>query len=59
MVQTPATAPLTRNAMAYVLAGGRGSRLMELTDWHRWHDQPRSPSRSWPYLLALAECRPP
>lgn len=32
MVQTPATAPLTRNAMAYVLAGGRGSRLMELTD---------------------------
>ena len=32
MVQTPATAPLTRIAMAYVLAGGRGSRLMELTD---------------------------
>src|SRR5262249_56315197 len=25
-------APLTRVAMAYVLAGGRGSRLMELTD---------------------------
>jgi len=25
-------APLARNAMAYVLAGGRGSRLMELTD---------------------------
>lgn len=24
--------PLTRDAMAYVLAGGRGSRLMELTD---------------------------
>ncbi len=24
--------PLTRSAMAYVLAGGRGSRLMELTD---------------------------
>ena len=24
--------PLARNAMAYVLAGGRGSRLMELTD---------------------------
>ena len=32
MVQTPATGPLTRIAMAYVLAGGRGSRLMELTD---------------------------
>ncbi|KIZ42459.1 MULTISPECIES: glucose-1-phosphate adenylyltransferase [Rhodopseudomonas] len=27
-----ATAPLARHAMAYVLAGGRGSRLMELTD---------------------------
>lgn len=27
------TAPLARHAMAYVLAGGRGSRLMELTDW--------------------------
>src|SRR5471032_2324083 len=26
------TAPLARNAMAYVLAGGRGTRLMELTD---------------------------
>ncbi|MBS7545620.1 glucose-1-phosphate adenylyltransferase [Ancylobacter oerskovii] len=26
------TAPLARTAMAYVLAGGRGSRLMELTD---------------------------
>src|SRR5215475_6388509 len=26
------TAPLARDAMAYVLAGGRGSRLMELTD---------------------------
>jgi glucose-1-phosphate adenylyltransferase len=26
------TAPLSRDAMAYVLAGGRGSRLMELTD---------------------------
>jgi glucose-1-phosphate adenylyltransferase len=26
-------APLARNAMAYVLAGGRGSRLMELTDF--------------------------
>jgi glucose-1-phosphate adenylyltransferase len=25
-------APLARNTMAYVLAGGRGSRLMELTD---------------------------
>jgi hypothetical protein len=27
-----ASAPLSRSAMAYVLAGGRGSRLMELTD---------------------------
>jgi glucose-1-phosphate adenylyltransferase len=26
------TAPLARSAMAYVLAGGRGSRLLELTD---------------------------
>jgi glucose-1-phosphate adenylyltransferase len=26
------TLPLSRHAMAYVLAGGRGSRLMELTD---------------------------
>jgi glucose-1-phosphate adenylyltransferase len=26
------TSPLSRDAMAYVLAGGRGSRLMELTD---------------------------
>ena len=26
-------APLSRHAMAYVLAGGRGSRLMELTDF--------------------------
>ena len=26
------SSPLARNAMAYVLAGGRGSRLMELTD---------------------------
>jgi glucose-1-phosphate adenylyltransferase len=29
--RTP-TAPVARSAMAYVLAGGRGSRLMELTD---------------------------
>jgi len=28
----PAAAPLARSAMAFVLAGGRGSRLMELTD---------------------------
>jgi glucose-1-phosphate adenylyltransferase len=28
----PPSAPLSRSAMAYVLAGGRGSRLMELTD---------------------------
>src|SRR5689334_13057492 len=29
---TPPTGPHVRHAMAYVLAGGRGSRLMELTD---------------------------
>jgi glucose-1-phosphate adenylyltransferase len=29
---TGASAPLSRQAMAYVLAGGRGSRLLELTD---------------------------
>ncbi|MBS7789699.1 glucose-1-phosphate adenylyltransferase [Roseococcus sp. SDR] len=28
----PSSAPLARTAMAFVLAGGRGSRLMELTD---------------------------
>jgi glucose-1-phosphate adenylyltransferase len=33
MPATPTpSAPLARSAMAYVLAGGRGSRLMELTD---------------------------
>ena len=32
MSETRRTAPLARDAMAYVLAGGRGSRLMELTD---------------------------
>ena len=32
MVQISSNAPLARVAMAYVLAGGRGSRLMELTD---------------------------
>ena len=31
-VPTAANAPLARHAMAYVLAGGRGSRLLELTD---------------------------
>ena len=30
--RTTAVAPLARSAMAYVLAGGRGTRLMELTD---------------------------
>ena len=30
--RSDAGAPLARHAMAYVLAGGRGSRLMELTD---------------------------
>src|SRR5258708_6701388 len=33
MAQRPGLhAPIVRDAMAYVLAGGRGSRLMELTD---------------------------
>src|SRR5471030_1746918 len=32
MVETRRDAPLAREAMAYVLAGGRGSRLLELTD---------------------------
>jgi glucose-1-phosphate adenylyltransferase len=32
-VNRAASAPLARQAMAFVLAGGRGSRLMELTDW--------------------------
>jgi glucose-1-phosphate adenylyltransferase len=32
MPDRPGHAPLARDAMAYVLAGGRGSRLMELTD---------------------------
>src|SRR6266511_78251 len=32
MADTKRTQPLARDAMAYVLAGGRGSRLMELTD---------------------------
>jgi glucose-1-phosphate adenylyltransferase len=31
-VTETAHAPLARSAMAYILAGGRGSRLMELTD---------------------------
>ena len=30
--RTSSAAPLARSAMAYVLAGGRGSRLMEMTD---------------------------
>src|SRR5690606_2709143 len=32
MVKAKRTQPLSRDAMAYVLAGGRGSRLKELTD---------------------------
>ena len=32
MEPTARTSPLARDALAYVLAGGRGSRLMELTD---------------------------
>ena len=30
--RSPGQAPISRTAMAYVLAGGRGSRLLELTD---------------------------
>ncbi|KPF64967.1 glucose-1-phosphate adenylyltransferase [Porphyrobacter sp. AAP60] len=32
MIEMTSGRPLARDAMAYVLAGGRGSRLMELTD---------------------------
>ncbi|RUW95993.1 glucose-1-phosphate adenylyltransferase, partial [Mesorhizobium sp. M8A.F.Ca.ET.059.01.1.1] len=32
MADLKRTQPLARDAMAYVLAGGRGSRLKELTD---------------------------
>ena len=32
MLAIPKSGPISRTAMAYVLAGGRGSRLMELTD---------------------------
>jgi glucose-1-phosphate adenylyltransferase len=32
VIQTPTTTRLARDTMAFVLAGGRGSRLMELTD---------------------------
>jgi glucose-1-phosphate adenylyltransferase len=32
MLAIPKSGPLARTTMAYVLAGGRGSRLMELTD---------------------------
>ncbi|WP_157219111.1 glucose-1-phosphate adenylyltransferase [Flavisphingomonas formosensis] len=32
MIDKRRTAPIARDAMAYVLAGGRGSRLFELTD---------------------------
>jgi glucose-1-phosphate adenylyltransferase len=32
MLALPSGSPLARTAMAYVLAGGRGSRLLELTD---------------------------
>ena len=32
MVPNPRSSPLARDAMAFVLAGGRGSRLQELTD---------------------------
>src|SRR6201981_1190908 len=32
MLAIPKSGPLSRTTMAYVLAGGRGSRLLELTD---------------------------
>ena len=32
MTSAPRSGIIARNAMAYVLAGGRGSRLYELTD---------------------------
>ena len=32
MLERTSGRPLARDAMAYVLAGGRGSRLMEMTD---------------------------
>ena len=32
-MRMPVISPMARHAMAYVLAGGRGSRLMELTTW--------------------------
>src|SRR5262245_21900756 len=32
MLAIPKSGPISRTTMAYVLAGGRGSRLMELTD---------------------------
>src|SRR6476469_855272 len=32
MLAIPKSGPIARTTMAYVLAGGRGSRLMELTD---------------------------
>src|ERR1700684_1281041 len=32
LMQPPGIEPLARHALAFVLAGGRGSRLMELTD---------------------------
>src|SRR6195256_3578216 len=33
MLAIPKSGPIVRDAMAYVLAGGRGTRLLELTDW--------------------------
>ena len=33
IAKAPTQGPISRHAMAYVLAGGRGSRLMELTDF--------------------------
>src|SRR5687767_550490 len=32
-IRTPAVAPLVRSSYAIVLAGGRGTRLKQLTDW--------------------------
>ena len=47
------TAPLARHAMAFVLAGGRGSRLMELTDRRRLFQDPLHP-----YTRALLSVAP-
>jgi ADP-glucose pyrophosphorylase len=45
------SAPFARHAMAYVLAGGRGSRLLELTDaQYKAHSLIRHLQRGWNFL---------